>query len=217
MTCVWKRRICATAAKDSNNGLASIGKSIRKLADHSISRLLKSAEIVAPLQMLNSKWKPKQTFHRRFSITRGREVFYSISYSSSRISKLFALLTAVFMIDSASAFGFTNETAVSNYLINTEKEMIRIGNLDKKRALLLKDLELKRANYARAIQLLSEKVLARKDLEQARIEYEKVLIELVSSGGRSAEWILAAINKQRSQLQDLTDSRGIAATGAGAY
>lgn len=90
------------------------------------------------------------------------------------------------------------------------------SKLDKKRALQLKDLELKRGNYARAVQLVSEKIMARKDMEQARIEYEKVLIEIATNGSSAAS-VLAAINRQRSQLHDLTSETGIAATGVGAF
>jgi multidrug resistance efflux pump len=137
-------------------------------------------------------------------------------YNSPAVCKLITLLASV-ALSVGAVEALTNESAVANYLLASEKEMIGgLANLDKKRALLLKDLELKRGNYARSVQLLSEKIMARKDMELARIEYEKVLIELAAHG-KSAASVLSAINKQRAQLHDMTSERGIASTGIGAY
>jgi multidrug resistance efflux pump len=137
-------------------------------------------------------------------------------YNLFAVCKLCAMIAAL-AVSHLSAFAVTTETTVANYLIASEREMIKdASKLDKKRALQLKDLELKRGNYARAVQLVSEKIMARKDMEQARIEYEKVLIEIATNGSSAAS-VLAAINRQRSQLHALTSETGIAATGVGAF
>lgn len=127
------------------------------------------------------------------------------------------VVVAAFASNHLSALALPSESIITNHLMASERQMIRDpGKLNKKRALQLKDLELKRANYARAVQLVSEKIMARKDMELARAEYEKILIEIATTG-TSAASVLAAINKQRSQLHDLTSESGIAATGVGTF
>ena len=137
-------------------------------------------------------------------------------YNWAAPARAFTLIGAL-ALSTASSFAVSTETAVKNFLLSSEKDMLGvIQNPNKKQALLLKDLELKRGDYARTVQLLSEKILARKEMEEARIHYEKILIELASNG-RSASGILASINRQRSQLNEMTSERGIAATGTVPY
>ena len=95
-------------------------------------------------------------------------------------------------------------------LIRSEKKM-KIPTIpgDKNQALIAKELELKRVEYARSIELYAEKIGARKDMEKAQIDYEKSLIGFGSQNVNFKN-ILAGIKQQRAELSSIVESKGLA-------
>jgi len=120
----------------------------------------------------------------------------------ARITLLLALLVVVPAAPAAN-------DSIEKRLLQFERSMGLSGRvMDKREALLMRDLELKRLGFARSAQLFSEGISPRKDVEAARAEYEKVLIELGAHKKKLAK-VLHSIEQQRRAV-DVLNSPGVA-------
>jgi multidrug resistance efflux pump len=113
------------------------------------------------------------------------------------------LICSVFLTTSVSADERADDQAwdkIQRTLQGVERALRLDGvPASTQQAILQKDLELKRNDYARSVQLVFEGIESQKELEKARAAYEKQLIQS-SAGSVPIGKVLSQIKKLRQQI-----------------